>query len=67
MIALALARHGLDALGGLLALLIGLLAWVLAPGTLSAARIDHHHVWIEGVDRGFLAELPAKTGDYSLN
>lgn len=67
MIALALTRHGLDALGGLLALLIGLLAWLLSPGTLSAARIDRHHVWIEGIDRGFLAELPAKAGDYSLN
>jgi hypothetical protein len=67
MIVLALSRHGLNALGGLLALLIGLLVWLLSPGTLSAARIDHDHVWIEGIDRGFLAQLPARAGDYSLN
>lgn len=67
MIALAQTRHGLDALGGLLALFIGALVWLLSPGTLAAERIDRNHVWVEGIDRRFLAQLPAEAGDYSLN
>jgi hypothetical protein len=67
MIGLAWMRHGLDSLAGVLAILIGVIAWLLSPGTLAAARIDRDHVWVEGVDGAFLAELPARAGDYSLN
>jgi hypothetical protein len=67
MILLAFIRHGLDAFAGVIAILAGLMVWLLSPGSLSATRIDDEHVWIEGVDRAFLAELPARSGDFSLN
>jgi hypothetical protein len=67
MIALAFLRHGLDAFAGVIAILAGLMLWLLSPGSLSATRIDDEHVWVEGVDRAFLAELPARAGDFSLN
>jgi hypothetical protein len=67
MIVLACLRHGLDAFAGVIAILAGFLVWLLSPGSLAAARIDRDYVWIEGVDRSFLAELPARSGDYSLN
>jgi hypothetical protein len=67
MILLAFLRHGLDAFAGIIAIAAGLMVWLLSPGSLSATRIDDEHVWVEGVDRAFLAELPARSGDFSLN
>jgi hypothetical protein len=62
LIGSAVAQSGWSALAGLAIFLTGAVWGIVKGRTIAAVKIDKENVWVSGVCRDFLDQLPERRG-----